>query len=264
MTRFLTSRLGDRVAYDIVGSGPGVVFVAGAGPFRAWDPLTTETAELAAADGVTAVVYDRLGRGESPVEGPVHLDREVAALAGLIEAAGGSAVLVGHSSGGSIALHAAAQGLPVDGLMLWEPPIGALQGGSVAFAEEFARRLDAGDREGALAWYMKDMPPEWLEGARRSPIYPQLVAQIVSNRPDAESLAWTETRPLSEVLGGIRVPVEVLYGEETLPVMHAAADLLTAAVPGSIRRELPGANHSWEAPAMAAEIVRFTASAQTR
>ncbi len=66
MTDFTTTARGDRVAYDRYGSGPGLVFIAGAGPFRAVDPITTETAERAADLGVTAVVFDRLGRGESP------------------------------------------------------------------------------------------------------------------------------------------------------------------------------------------------------
>ena len=41
MTEFVTTSNGDRVAYDLYGSGPGLVFVAGAGPFRAIDPDTT-------------------------------------------------------------------------------------------------------------------------------------------------------------------------------------------------------------------------------
>lgn len=260
MTRFTTSELGDRIAFDIEGSGPGVIFVAGAGPFRAWDPLTSETARLAASRGVTAVVYDRLGRGESPADGPIHLERELSAISALIAVVAGSAVVVGHSSGGSIALRAAASGLEIDGLMLWETPVGALKGGSIAFVHEFKRRLDGGDLEGALAWYMKDMPPEWLEGAKRSPAYRQLVAQIGTNLPDAESLAWTETAPLTELLAPIAVPVEVLHAEETMPLMLTAADLLVASLPRSTRVELPGANHSWEAQSMAAEVARFVSA----
>src|SRR4051794_3932300 len=113
MTDFTTTARGDRVAYDRYGSGPGLVFIAGAGPFRAVDPITTETAERAADLGVTAVVFDRLGRGESAAEGVLDLDRELAAIAAAIEVAGGRAVLCGHSSGCSLALRAAAAGLPV-------------------------------------------------------------------------------------------------------------------------------------------------------
>ena len=124
------------------------MFIAGAGPFRAVDPITTETAERAADLGVTTVVFDRLGRGESPAEGVLDLDRELAAVAAMIEVAGGAAVLCGHSSGCSIALRAAAAGLPVTGLALWEAPVAADADETKAWADEIERLIDAGDTRG--------------------------------------------------------------------------------------------------------------------
>jgi hypothetical protein len=38
MTEFTTTTTGDQVAYDRRGAGPALIFVAGAGPFRAIDP----------------------------------------------------------------------------------------------------------------------------------------------------------------------------------------------------------------------------------
>src|SRR5690625_6832566 len=55
MSEFVITSAGDRVAYDRRGEGPAVVFVAGAGPFRAIDPETSEVAELLAARGWTTV-----------------------------------------------------------------------------------------------------------------------------------------------------------------------------------------------------------------
>ncbi|WP_216699321.1 alpha/beta fold hydrolase [Arthrobacter sp. H14] len=123
MTEFAITARGDRVAYDLYGSGPAIIFVAGAGPFRATDPWTTETAERAAEQGVTTLVFDRLGRGESAAEGPLTLERELDAIAALLDVVGGPAVLCGHSSGCSISLKGAAAGLPVEGLALWEAPL---------------------------------------------------------------------------------------------------------------------------------------------
>lgn len=250
---------GDRVAFDRYGDGPAVVFVAGAGQFRATDPGTTETAERAAAAGITTIVYDRLGRGESPAEGVIDLDREIAAIAALIDEAGGSAVLCGHSSGCTIALAATVRGLPVDGLMLWEAPIGGITGGTAKWADEILRRIDEGDLEGALVHYMKDMPSEWLEGARQSPMWPAMVARVVSNVADAQSLAWTESAPLKELLAPVRVPVACLTGMETFPLMLDAAAAVVAAVPGAAHKSIPGKNHSWEPEAMAEEVARFRA-----
>ncbi|MRG60277.1 alpha/beta fold hydrolase [Agromyces sp. CFH 90414] len=263
MSEFATTPSGDRIAYDRRGSGPGLVFVAGAGPFRAIDPWTTQTAELMADSGVTTIVYDRLGRGESPAEGRLDLDRELETLATLIDVAGGSAVLCGHSSGCSISLAAAARGLDVAGLVLWEPPFGAIDGGAREWAGEVERRIDAGDLEGALAHYMKDMPPEWLEGLRQSPEYPQFVSQVVSYVGDGESLAWVESAPLDALLRDVRVPLEVLLGQETFPELFDAAERIVAAVPGSRWLQIPGADHTWEPAAMAAELTRFVTAAAT-
>lgn len=261
MSSTLTTARGDRVAYDLRGSGPGLIFIAGAGPWRAIDPVTTATAELAAAQGVTTVVHDRLGRGESRVEGRIDLDRELDAIAALIDAAGGSAVLCGHSSGCSIALAAAVRGLPVDGLALWEAPMDPSVTGIQEWVDEVDRRLEAGDLEGAQTHYMKDMPPEFLEGAKASPVWPAMVAQAGALRPDGESLAWGMSAPHAALFGGIAVPVEVMYGEQTLPEMRAAAASLVAAIPGATQRTMPGAMHSWEPEPMAARLAAFTTAA---
>jgi pimeloyl-ACP methyl ester carboxylesterase len=257
MSTTLTTDAGDLVAFDKRGDGPAIVFVAGAGPFRAIDPWTTQTAELAAAAGLTTIVYDRLGRGESAADGPIDLDRELTAIAALIEVAGGSAVLCGHSSGGTIALAAAARGLAVDGLMLWEAPIGGQAGGARAWAEEVLRRIDSGDLEGALTHYMKDMPAEWLEDARRSPMWEAMVAGVVTYVADAQSLAWIESAPLPGLLSDIEVPVACLTGTQTFPMMLEAARAVVAAIPGATHRSVAGKDHAWEPAAMADEVVHF-------
>ena len=99
MTEFTTTRLGDRVAFDHRGSGPALVFVAGAGPYREIDPWTTATAEAAAERGISTIVYDRLGRGESPATGRIDLARDLAALEALIEIGGGAARRCENSTG---------------------------------------------------------------------------------------------------------------------------------------------------------------------
>ncbi|RDI41547.1 alpha/beta fold hydrolase [Nocardia mexicana] len=257
MSTHLTTSRGDRVSYDIRGSGPALIFIAGAGPYRAIDPVTTRTAESAAVQGITTVVYDRLGRGESKVDGRIDLDRELDAVAALIRAAGGSAVLCGHSSGCAIALAAAVRGLPVDGLVLWEAPLGPPDGGAREWAAEVDRRIEAGDLEGALTYYMKDIPPEFLEAWRTTPEFPDLVAQAGSLRPDGESLVWAESSPHTELFAGIDVPVEVLMGEQTYPVMLTAADSLAAAIAGATRKRMPGAGHTWEPEPMAKDLAEF-------
>ena len=260
-TSHVTTARGDTVTYDLRGEGPGLVFVAGAGPFRAIDPITTETAGRVSAQGVTTVVHDRLGRGESPADGVLDLERELAAVAAAIAVAdGGSgrgAVLCGHSSGCTIALAAAHAGLPVTGLVLWEAPLGDDAAATKEWIDEFERRLDAEDYVGATEQYMKDMPPEWLDGMRRSPDFEQLARGSRSQRADGESLVWA-TRALEDgTLATVDVPVLATYGTATFPEMPVSARKVVAAVPHGEVREVEGAFHSWDPAAMAEVLVRF-------
>lgn len=258
MSRFATTTLHDQVAYDLRGSGPSVIFVAGAGPWRDIDPITTATAENLAAQGFTTIVYDRLGRGASPAEGPLTLARELAAIAALIEAAGGSALLCGHSSGCSLALLAAAKGMNITGLALWEAPLSPPDSGAQELADDLRELLAAGQRERALDLYMRDMPPEILEVVKA---IPAMITQADSLQPDADSLAWAESAPLSELLRPIRVPVLALIGTTSYDeVMVPAAEAIVAAIPGAKWMRVPGAEHEWEPVSMADTLADFSRS----
>jgi len=259
MSEFVTTALGDRVAYDLRGHGPALVFIAGAGPWRAMDDTTTRTAELMAEAGVKTIVYDRLGRGESHVDGTITLERELAAVDALIGVAGGSAMLCGHSSGCSIALRAAVDGLPVDGLALWEAPLGPPNSGGSEWADAVNRHLDAGDLRGALLEYMQDMPPEILEIVMG---IPAMVDQAESLRPDGESLAWAESAPHAELFSDIRVPVLAMVGEQTYDIMVPAAESLVEAIPGAAWKQMPGGEHGWDPEPMAAELAAFVIGAR--
>ena len=258
MTEFTHTAYGDIVGYDLRGSGPGLVFIAGAGPFRAMDPWTTETAQRATEFGVTTLVFDRLGRGESAAQGVLDLDRELAAVAAMIEIAGGRAVLCGHSSGCTIALRAAAVGLSVAGLALWEAPVAAPADETQAWSDEIERLLDAGEFENAQRHYMKDMPPEWLAEIEASPEWPMIAAGVASTRADAQSLAWATAALESRSLETIHAPVLAMYGTETFDEMPIGAALIVKAVQTGTEKAMPGADHMWQPEPMARELAEFT------
>ncbi|MCS5732958.1 alpha/beta fold hydrolase [Herbiconiux daphne] len=259
MTDYTTSSRGDRVAYDVRGDGPALVFVTGAGADRAGDPVLTRTAELAASRGLTTLTFDRLGRGESRdvADGPLDLDRELEALRAVIDVAGSLAVLCGHSSGCAIALRAADAGLPVMGLALWEGPLAAAAAATREWRDEFERRLDSGDLAAAQEQYMRDMPPEWLEGAKNSGAWESIIAGAPALRADAQALVWATAALENGGLGGIRVPVLAMYAEQTFPGMFEAAERVALAVSTTTVREMPGAHHTWEPESMAAELAEF-------
>lgn len=149
------------------------------------DLPTTQTAENLADRGFTTVVHDRVGRAESFREGQVNLDDELAPIAAMIEVAGGQAVLCGHSSGSAIALQAAADGLPADGLVMFGAPLDPDATGVAEWSAELCRLLDAGDRPGAVSHYMKGIPLDALTGLRNSPLWEPFVRHAESLRADA-------------------------------------------------------------------------------
>jgi pimeloyl-ACP methyl ester carboxylesterase len=259
MSTVITTSLNDRIAFDRRGEGPAIIFVAGAGPWREIDPGTTLTAELLAGRGFTTVVYDRVGRGESRAEGPITVDRELAAIAALIEEVGGAAVLCGHSSGCSLALLAAARGLPVSGLALWEAPLAPPDSGGSEWADQLRELLAAGERERALELYMHDMPPEILEMVKS---IPAMITQADSLQPDADSLAWAESAPHATLFADIRVPVIVMIGTSSYDeVMVPAAESIVAAVPGGEWMRVAGAQHEWVPADMADTLAEFATRA---
>ena len=258
MSEQVTTSRGDVVAYDRVGEGPTVVLVAGAGSLRG-DPRTVRTAELLADQGVTAVVPDRLGRGGSAADGVLDVDRELEALRAVVDANGGRAVLCGHSSGCSISLYAAAAGLPVAGLLLWEAPLAAPSGRVREWVEGLEQRIDGGELEAAQEWYMRDMPPEWLAGAKASPAWPAICAGVVALRADAQSLGWaTEQLGSGALRDAVTVPVLATYGSSTQPSMVEAADRVRGVLPQTEVREVAGAHHTWEPDAFAPVLATFT------
>ena len=111
---------GTAIAYDRLGDGPAVILVDGALCSRAQGPMPALAARL--APDFTVYHYDRRGRGDSGDTAPYAVEREVEDLAALITQAGGTACVYGSSSGGALALEAAAAGLPISRLAVFEAP----------------------------------------------------------------------------------------------------------------------------------------------
>lgn len=99
----------------------------------------------------------------------------------MIDAAGSRAHLFGASTGGALALEAAAAGLPIDRIAVHEVPY--LVGDDMvaawhAYVTELAAALDAGDHDRALRSFMQlaGSSESDIEAARVSPAWPVLLA----------------------------------------------------------------------------------------
>ncbi|RBY78031.1 alpha/beta hydrolase [Blastococcus sp. TF02-09] len=247
MTEHVQAPDGTRIAYDRVGEGQPLVLIGGAGQFRAVDPDTSALTGELARRGFDVVHYDRPGRGDSEGEPPFGLAREVAAVGTLVEAVGGRAWLHGSSSGGAIALAAAAALPGVERLSLWEVPLGEECGtDGAAYLAAVRACVAAGDPEAVWRLYTDGMPPEWFASMRSGPRWPLYARMAATLEADAEALAWTQSAPRAELWAAVAVPVLVLLGTDTFPFMADAADALVTALPNAEQARIPGSGHRCE------------------
>ncbi|MFC7587642.1 alpha/beta fold hydrolase [Nonomuraea antimicrobica] len=165
---------GTLIAFDRHGRGPAVVLVQGAFMDRR-HPLMTAIA-TGLARWFTVYAYDRRGRGGSGDTPPYAVEREIEDLAAVIEAAGGSAMVFGGSSGAALALEAAAVSPAVSKLAVWEPPYHVDDGAPALPATSrpgWARwsRRGGGRRRWSGSWWTRPRCPRrrWPRCGRNRP-----------------------------------------------------------------------------------------------
>src|SRR4051794_8778974 len=145
-----TSADGTTIALDASGHGPTVVLVGGA--FNDRTTVAALAGELSA--DFTAVAYDRRGRGDSGDTRPYEVRREIEDLAAVIDHVGGSAHVIGHSSGAILALRSAAQITSITKVAAYEPPFvvdnGLREVPGADIAERAQALVDEGRREDAV------------------------------------------------------------------------------------------------------------------
>ena len=235
MSEFVTSRDGTRIAYDIAGSGPSMILIDGAFCSRQMGPMPKLAGELARHFRV--ISYDRRARGESGDTEPYAVEREIEDIDALIGVAGGRAALYGVSSGAALALAAAASGLAVTRLVLFEPPFMVGPRARTVPADHTAAltRMIAEDRRGdAVKYYMCDI----IGMPRFMPFIFQLLPMWKKLKANAPSLPYDSAVMADFKLpaaraADIRVPTLVLHGSKTWPVLADAAPALAAAIPGA-------------------------------
>jgi pimeloyl-ACP methyl ester carboxylesterase len=151
------SKDGTRIAYERMGTGPAVVLIDGAMCSRAFGPMPKIAALL--KDHFTVYLYDRRGRGESGDTEPYSKAREVEDIDALVRAAGGSAFAVGLSSGAALALEAAASGLPLRKLAVYEPPFVTTDSAQQQpdHLDKLKALVAGGERGAAVKYFMRDM-----------------------------------------------------------------------------------------------------------
>lgn len=263
----VTSADGTKIAYDKTGNGPALIIVHGATQFRAFDSSLAVLAGLL-ADRFSVINYDRRGRGESGNTLPFSPKREIEDIAALIAGpAGGRASIMGFSSGSVVALEAAASGLPIDKVVMYEPPFVVAGSGfpppPADYVDTLNRMTASGDRDAAPAYFMQTvgMPPQAIEGAKHSPMWPIMQSIGPTIAYDGEFMfdAYYTAGKFPERWKQATMPVLVVNGDASFPFMPSAAEAVAAALPNASRKVLAGQNHGPKPEVFAPVLREFLA-----
>ncbi|MFF4651812.1 alpha/beta fold hydrolase [Streptomyces sp. NPDC001380] len=252
---------GTTIACTVTGSGPAVVLVDGALCHRSFGPAQALAEQLAGHHAVHT--YDRRGRGSSGDTAPYTVQREIEDLAAVIAAAGGTAAVVGFSSGAALALRAAAEGIGIGRAAVHEPPFSTEDGQRerfTAYTAGLAADLADGRRGDAVTRFMAfaGAPEPMTEQLRSSPVWPAFEAVAPTLAYDAAVLdAAPGAGVPTGVLAGIAVPVLVLDGGASPEPLRAPARAVAAAVPGAEHRTLPGQTHEVAPDVLAPVLLKF-------
>ena len=249
----VTSADGTSIAFDRTGSGPALVIVVGAFCTR----LTAKTLTAILAADYTVYEYDRRGRGDSGDASVYSVEREFEDLDALIAEAGGTAFVYGHSSGAALALGAAAHGVPMEKIAVYEPPFFPGQDSPGAFTQEVRDVLAAGDREEAALRFIVNTgaPREAAEKIKLAPFWPDMMAiahtlpyDLTLSDLGAVSLNWTADIP---------VPILALAGGTSAEWAVNVAEGIAATAPDARARVLEGQDHGVSDESLAPVLKEF-------
>jgi pimeloyl-ACP methyl ester carboxylesterase len=255
------SRDGTTIAFDRSGRGPSLIIVNGALSDRGAVP------DLASrlADELTVIAYDRRGRGDSTDTPPYAVEREIEDLAALVDAARGSAFVFGHSSGAVLALGAAAAGVPIARLALYEPPL-MVDATRPPIPDDYVSRLDelvaAGRRSEAVSYFLTAgplVPPPVIDGMRQSPGWPPMEAMAHTIPYDArimDGLMTDDPGPLAR-WASVATQTLVLDGGASPPWIRHGASALVDVLPNASGRSLDGQGHGAASNVLAPVLLRF-------
>ncbi|MCT2586795.1 alpha/beta fold hydrolase [Actinophytocola gossypii] len=258
---------GTPIAYSRTGSGPAIVLVDGAFGHRSFGP--NESLVPLLAPHFTVYTYDRRGRGDSGDTQPYAVQREIEDVRAVIEAAGGSAFLYGISSGAVLAIEAAAAGLPVTRLAVFEPPFVVDDNRaplSADYAEQVAALTAADDRGALVKLFMTKaagVPAFGVFMMRLMPVWKALKGLAHTVQYETAVLGDGQSgRPLAPGRWDVAAPTLVVGGTKSPLWMKNSVESVATVLPNARLHMLPGQNHIVKAAALAPVLIDFFADAK--
>lgn len=258
----VTSKDGTVIAYSQAGQGPALILVDGALCYRQFGPAQEMAAKL--SPHFTVITYDRRGRGESGDTQPYTTEREVEDLAALIEAAGGTAYVVGQSSGAALSIEAANRLPGITKLALYEAPFVVDDTGkpiTQTFLDDLKEAVAQNQRSKAVKMFMKQVgtPVFMLVIMPLMPMWSKLTAVAHTLPYDISTIvAYGSGKPLPNMLGSsITAPILVMDGGKSPTWMRHSMQALSQTLPNASYRTLGGQNHMVKADALVPALEAF-------
>ncbi len=257
----IQSKDGTPIACDVYGSGPALIYITGATCFRQFEPVLHDAHTFATQ--FTVYNYDRRGRGDSGNTLPYAPERELEDLDALIDAAGGTACLYGHSSGAVLALEAAMRlGSKVSRLVLYDASYCSNEAEQNEFrrlSRELETLLGEGRHEEAIHVFLEGIgiPGEVIEYMRQSPDWAAMVALAPTLAYDIQ---LTLDLPPLERASRLLTPTQIIAGEHSPASIHEVARQLSAAIPNAVCTELAGQDHMPDPETVLPLLIKFPKS----
>lgn len=242
--RTTQSKDGTTLAYDVHGGGPALIFITGATCFRSFEPVLHDAQIF--AQQFSVYNYDRRGHGDSGNTLPYAMERELEDIEAMIDAAGGTAYVYGHSSGAILALEAAMhlEG-KVSKVVLYDPAYAHDEADQLEFKaliRALNRLLDDGKHGEALSLFLEGIgiPPEVIDGMQHSPQWPIMTALAPTLAYD--TLLASDLPPI-ERASRLVTPTQIIVGEHSPESMAEVANQLMKAIPSAQCITLEGQDH---------------------
>jgi len=255
--RKVISKDGTTIAFDQLGKGQAVILVSGASTSRS---ANAPLAALLAAH-FTVINYDRRGRGDSGDTAPYTIECEIEDIEALIKEAGGSAFVYGISSGAVLALKAAASGLNIKKLALYEPPFMVDDSGSRPPADHEAQLtefISSGRRADAVEFFMTKvvgLPVEFVAQARNAPWW--AATENLAHTLVYDAAIMGDYSLPTKLLASVTIPTLVIDGEKSDIRLRKSVQAVTETLPNAQRRTLESQTHEVAPEALASVLEEF-------
>lgn len=253
------SKDGTSIVYEKSGTGERLILIDGALCYRSFGPMSKFAPIL--SKHFTVFMYDRRGRGDSSDSPRYSPDREVEDIEALINEAGGSAFLLGLSSGAGLAIRAAEKGLKIKKMALYEPPfVWDKNSGKPAVDHEAALKeiLATGNRGKAVKYFMVDMvgvPAIAAFIMQLMPMWKKLKG-VAHTLPYDSAIMGNWSVP-EEKVSSIKIPSLISGGGKSPATLRNPVELIAKLLPNGTLKILEGQTHNVSAEVLAPVLIEY-------